>query len=153
MRDDITDSQIDRFWSRVEPFTALDACWLWKGRTHHNLGRYGVYSWKFKGRRMDGRSHRLAYELLVGDAGETLDHLCRNTLCVNPDHLEPVGNTENIRRGFPGRRVLALGAIRTCIYGHEISGRNAMLTKGRRHPVCRTCAYTRKRRFMERRTA
>jgi len=28
-----------------------------------------------------------------------LDHLCRNRACVRPSHLEPVTQTENIRRG------------------------------------------------------
>jgi hypothetical protein len=28
-----------------------------------------------------------------------LDHLCRNPRCVNPDHLQPVTNFENARRG------------------------------------------------------
>lgn len=28
-----------------------------------------------------------------------LDHLCRNPICVNPDHLEPVTHLENVRRG------------------------------------------------------
>src|SRR5512140_2070693 len=31
--------------------------------------------------------------------GYSLDHLCGNSLCVNPDHLEPVGSGENVRRG------------------------------------------------------
>jgi len=31
--------------------------------------------------------------------GLTLDHLCRVRHCVNPDHLEPVTQTENRRRG------------------------------------------------------
>jgi hypothetical protein len=28
-----------------------------------------------------------------------LDHLCRNRLCVRPDHLEPVTWEENLKRG------------------------------------------------------
>jgi hypothetical protein len=49
--------------------------------------------------------HRFAYELLVGPipAGLVLDHLCRNRLCVNPNHLEPVTNSENPRRGRVAR--------------------------------------------------
>lgn len=41
------------------------------------------------------------YELLVGPIPEglTIDHLCRNTMCVNPDHLEPVTHRENLMRG------------------------------------------------------
>ena len=31
--------------------------------------------------------------------GKEVDHLCRNTSCVNPDHLEVVTHAENIRRG------------------------------------------------------
>lgn len=46
-------------------------------------------------------AHRIVYEKFVGPItdGLTLDHLCRNTSCVNPDHLEPVTQQENIRRG------------------------------------------------------
>lgn len=28
-----------------------------------------------------------------------LDHLCRNRICVNPDHLELVTHAQNLRRG------------------------------------------------------
>ncbi len=46
-------------------------------------------------------AHRVSYEFFVGPIpdGMQLDHLCRNRICVNPDHLEPVTNYENNRRG------------------------------------------------------
>ncbi|HVL65773.1 MAG TPA: HNH endonuclease signature motif containing protein [Vicinamibacterales bacterium] len=46
------------------------------------------------------RVHRLAWELFRGaiPTGLTIDHLCRNRRCFNPDHLEPVTLEENSRR-------------------------------------------------------
>ena len=46
-------------------------------------------------------AHRWAYEREHGitlDSTDTLDHLCRNTRCVNPDHLERVARAENVDR-------------------------------------------------------
>lgn len=157
MRDVITDAQIERFWSNVQPFKALDACWIWTGRTHKARGKYGEFAWHVDGRRMYGRSHRLAYELLVCPipAGLVIDHLCRTTLCVNPDHLEPVTGGDNVRRGFPGPLPSGITAdgVRLCPQSHEIAGFNAMPAKGRKWPTCRQCAYERVRRFKERRAA
>jgi hypothetical protein len=51
-------------------------------------------------------AHRAVYETFVEAVPEglELDHLCRNTGCVNPDHLEPVTHAENMRRGvWPNR--------------------------------------------------
>jgi hypothetical protein len=58
-------------------------------------------------------AHRASYELFVGpipvdEDGKTLyiDHLCydsegySNKLCVNPEHLEPVTDLINKRRGY-----------------------------------------------------
>jgi len=48
-------------------------------------------------------AHRVVYEHMVGDipAGLQLDHLCRNRICVNPAHLEPVTAQVNTRRARP----------------------------------------------------
>lgn len=48
------------------------------------------------------RVHRVLWELVKGRAilpGYTLDHLCLNTYCVRPDHLEEVSRPENTARG------------------------------------------------------
>lgn len=44
-------------------------------------------------------AHRFSYMLRHGSVPDTLDHLCRNPTCVNPDHLEPCSRGENVRRG------------------------------------------------------
>lgn len=46
-------------------------------------------------------AHRAMYEQEVGPITEglELDHLCRQTMCVNPSHLEPVTHAVNLRRG------------------------------------------------------
>lgn len=46
------------------------------------------------------RAHRFTYELYKGEIpkGLTIDHLCKNKCCCNPDHLEAVTQAENNRR-------------------------------------------------------
>jgi hypothetical protein len=87
-----------RFWGHVHK---TDLCWIWTA--HRNPLGYGQFRPKGK---QTVRAHRFAYELLLGPIpeGMTLDHLCRNTRCVNPDHLEPVTAIENYRRGLACRR-------------------------------------------------
>jgi hypothetical protein len=72
-----------------------DDCYVWQGSTN---GRgYGII-WN-NGRRC--YVHRVTYELENGPIpkGMMIDHLCRETLCCNPDHLEAVTNRENTLRG------------------------------------------------------
>lgn len=70
------------------------ACWEWFGTV--SPGGYGTL--QVNGRRK--QAHRFMYEREIGPIpdGLHLDHLCRNTLCVNPAHLEPVTPQENTRR-------------------------------------------------------
>ena len=39
----------------------------------------------------------------LDNEGLELDHLCRNKCCVNPQHLEPVTRSENLKRGYKAR--------------------------------------------------
>lgn len=124
-----------RLLSRVEK--QPNGCWQWTG-SDNGLG-YGQLM-------CDGRLqvvHRVAYEQIVGPIpnGLTLDHLCRNTRCVNPSHLEPVSMKENILRGYGPS---AVSARKThCKYGHELSPGD-----GRR--VCHTCERRRRREWLKR---
>jgi len=76
-------------------------CWLWTGQLN-NKG-YGLFSYRNQKR----AAHVVLWEHLVGlvPTGLELDHLCRITACVNPDHLEPVTHAENMRRMRISRRL------------------------------------------------
>jgi len=85
---------------RVEDRGYETPCWIWQlGQFPNGYGQVGV-----DGRKMG--AHRFYYEREKGPIPEGLepDHLCRNRDCVNPDHLEPVTHSENVRRGFAAIR-------------------------------------------------
>lgn len=129
-----------RFWRDVEP---TEACWEWSG-TQNGRG-YGFFA---IGTRYV-QVHRYAYEKLRGPIPEglTIDHLCMNKLCVNPDHLEPVTIGENVRRA---QRAHGIGvAVSHCPQGHAYTTENTYIEpKGSRS--CRTCRVERTREWRAR---
>ena len=108
-------------------------CWEWTGRRHDG---YGYVSWCGRNHRV----HRLVYQQIVGTVPEgfDLDHLCRNRACFNPDHLEPVTRSENLRRS-PMLKLNNGNANKTqCGAGHEYSPENTYWRpNGGR--TCRAC--------------
>lgn len=88
-----------RFWRYMDrrgPVSRLGTrCWVWTGYRHEDSG-YGVFSL----RTGSVKAHRFAYWNGVGRFNLQLqiDHKCRTTSCVRPDHLEPVTDSENQRR-------------------------------------------------------
>jgi len=68
-------------------------CWIWLGTKQlKTLKGYGLCGNKL--------AHRMSYELFKGRIPDWLeiDHLCRNKCCVNPEHLEAVTHSENLKR-------------------------------------------------------
>lgn len=118
----------ERFESKFVP-EPNSGCWLWLASVSQG---YGVI--KIGGRYH--RAHRVAYGMFRGPVpdGLVIDHLCRNTFCVNPDHLEPVTIGENVRRGFSSRQT---AKVTHCAHGHEYTPANTMEYGGRR--FCRAC--------------
>ncbi len=131
-----TASDLDRFVQKID-FTDHKPCWQWTGASiqGRRSGRYGVLRF----RKSLPLAHRVSYLALVGSIPEglTIDHLCRNSLCVNPDHLEPVTMRENILRGDSA---CAKNARKThCPRGHLLPTLSKVSANGKRRRRCAPC--------------
>lgn len=109
-------------------------CWLWTGATN-GVG-YGVIS--YQGKRW--YTHRLSYTVCRGPIPEGLviDHLCGQTLCFSPEHLDPVTKRVNSVRALVEQRT-------HCKRGHEFTEANTYRITATGHRSCRTCRATRER--------
>lgn len=135
----MTISDIERMMKYVDK---TDGCWIWTGRPA-NTG-YGQFGFIAGNKRKVRNPHRIIYELYIGEIkGETLDHLCRNRLCVNPKHLEPVTIGENVLRG---NTIASYNKAKTrCKHGHEFTPENTYyFGKNKKQRQCITCRNQRK---------
>lgn len=87
----------------VDPKTK---CWNWTGATHsparYPERKYGEFHLcRENGRQKVVGTHRFIYELTRGPILPGLrldiDHICRNSLCVNPKHLRAITHFDNLK--------------------------------------------------------
>lgn len=128
---------MDLYESRVNKTVS---CWNWTGARR---GPYGVVTVKGKTHGI----HRLFYEHYSGELiqGMVIDHLCRNTLCVNPEHLEQVTNSENVKRAIPyWSKPHHIKTV--CKNGHKLTEDNLYYSK-RGVRRCKTCMIIYQRKY------
>lgn len=121
------------FWDKVDISPNETWCWFWLG--NRDLGGYGVFSRRIQGTTL---AHRLTYLEMIGPIPKDLqlDHKCRNRICVNPFHLEPVTARENVLRG---NGLAATNARKThCVHGHEFTPANTYWSSTNQR-ACRAC--------------
>jgi hypothetical protein len=116
-------------------------CWEWQKWLHNGYGRFEI----------GGKPqfvHRVMYEIHKGEipGGLVIDHLCCNTKCCNPDHLEAVTQTENTRRFLASLDSYPLvewqNSKTHCPHGHEYTEENTRIcidSAGRASRTCRRC--------------
>lgn len=121
-------------------------CWTWTGSQDGK----GYGQMKLLGL-SPVKAHRISYELSVGPIpeGMQLDHLCRNRLCVNPDHLEPVTNRENTMRGMAPSVITHRTGL--CHRGHSMEDAYGPRQDG--SYTCRPCMNERSLRYYHARKA
>ena len=154
-------SNYELFMSHVERLGDKSYhCWKWTGKISKQT-KYGIHTTCENSKLKYHLAHRFSYELFKCHnvhcfnlyitlekipEGLTIDHLCRNRWCVNPEHLEVVTLKENILRGdSPSAR----NARKThCLNGHLLSGENLYMTpEGRRQ--CKTCRVVRHKKYQD----
>lgn len=115
-------------------------CWNWIGS---RSGRYSDFY-------LDNKkmaAHRLMYFIFNFELDDSLsiDHLCRNTHCVNPKHLEQVTHRENVLRGVGPTAINSKKDA--CKNGHKFSGEKIRVFKNSRK--CLTCKSDYDRKYNE----
>lgn len=132
MHDDIT---VRKFWSKVDK-RGPDECWPWTGaKSPRGYGRFSVNS-KYR------VATQISWEIENGapfPIERMACHSCDNPPCVNPKHLWPGTNKENMQDASKKGRLL----FRThCPRGHELNDSTVWvrIDRGHRHRICKECS-------------
>jgi hypothetical protein len=121
---------LERFWSKVDKLTLKESsgCWVWTGAKTANRPRrknapatrgYGAITIN----KRPFYTHRLSFLIHNGylTQGLVIDHLCGNTLCVNPSHLDETTNKHNLHKSpnFSANNSNKYAQKSVCKYGHK----------------------------------
>lgn len=93
---------------RVRSTRTQDGCWIWDGKLSRKKNG-GTYPLVTLGKTL--QAHRVATEAKYGKPLGTnqAHHVCANSRCVNPDHLQAISARENLaemrQRNFYIRRI------------------------------------------------
>lgn len=132
----------ERFIAKTGP--GQDGCLLWTGAVRKGRLPYGHMKvetrWVY--------AHRVAWFLAYNvwpAEGMEIDHLCRNTLCVNVLHLEEVTRRENMDRAqYRPDPAFCRKGLHPWVPENLITTSSGALT-------CRRCVYDRNNEYRKRR--
>jgi hypothetical protein len=122
----------DIFLERIE-MIPFHTCWEWTGsKDIEGYGRFGFNYKTFK-------AHRFSYQFFNGTIPDqyVINHICKNTSCVNPKHLQAITSRHNV---LIGNGACAVNSRRIkCKNGHDFDS----FING--HRACKQCVnYYRK---------
>ena len=129
----LSDEMTAKFWLHTIQ-RGPDDCWerphKLRGLATHPYSHIPTY---IDGRKTEVKAHRYSYALHNGSMPPELvvDHLCSNTICVNPAHLEAITQLENVRRGA--------AKITHCKRDHEYTPENTRIQTTPYGRMCITC--------------
>ena len=118
-------------------------CWLWEGGIHFTRGGgpYGAIRNENGYKPAQLQAHQAAYQLYKGPIPDKfdIDHTCKNTLCVNPDHLQAITHQQHSQ--------LTWDRIKKgkCKRGHAMIAENTWTCKKTGRRQCLPCCALRER--------
>lgn len=123
----LSQSDIARFWSKVDRIDDESSCWTWKaGVCRRGYGKFWCDGATY-------RAPRIAYYLNTGeDPGDDLIlHCCDNSSCCRPNHLKRGDLAENTKDRVDRHRS-PTGERWSAVYADRVAKQ-----KGESHPTAR----------------
>lgn len=134
----------ERFWAKVDK-RGPDECWNWLAyKTDRGYGRMGIGERVWQAHHISCIVHGLPLPTHKrgGEGNTVIDHICKNTSCVNPKHLRLVPHADNCTVLAKPTPFFTNIQKTHCVHGHPFSGANlAIISDNRGKPVrgCITC--------------